>query len=277
MIRRRADDHFLLITQNDHAAFAGFLAEHIGNKQFESLGPDVIEAIGAHDAGWPLHDEHPTLNADGSTLHVFETPISLAVQIWSASAERAERLGLYGALLVSLHQLALSDIARQHQDFKVHERANSARDLFMLNKFQHAQIERQEMLRRKLGMRTDLPLHLGLAEPGATADEDRLRFHFRMLTLCDRISLQLCCGALLFPRIENVYARPGALPSTLGTYVGRRTWEIEPWPFDLERIEWQVPSRQIPVRLFQSLEEFQGAFEASAINVTNFEITSAEQ
>src|SRR4051812_14497577 len=112
MIRSSAENDFLLITQSDHAAFAGLLAQHIGNDQFESLQPEVIAAIGAHDAGWPLHDDHPTLNGAGLPLHVFESPMSLAAHIWSTSAERADILGPYAALLVSLHQLALSDIAR---------------------------------------------------------------------------------------------------------------------------------------------------------------------
>src|SRR4051812_34854041 len=178
MIRQRVGDEFLLITQNDHAIFSGFLAKHIGNEQFERLAPEVVSAISAHDAGWALHDDEPTLNGAGQPLHVFEMPMGLATKIWSASAQRAaERLGPYAALLVSLHQLALSDIARQHHAAKTRERAAPPRDLFNLNRFQHSQIERQEALRGELGMRTDIPLQLGLANPGAGAREDRLRFH----------------------------------------------------------------------------------------------------
>ena len=35
-----------------------------------------------------------------------------------------------------------------------------------MNKFQHREIERQEKLRRKLGLRTDVPLTLGVAKAG---------------------------------------------------------------------------------------------------------------
>src|SRR5436305_1471158 len=118
MIRHRVADDFLLISQNDHAAFSGFLAQHIGNETLAPLAPQVIAAVAAHDAGWPLHDDNPTLNQSGQPLHIFEIPMRLATRIWSASVERAMPLGPYAALLVSLHQLALSDIARQRHDAK---------------------------------------------------------------------------------------------------------------------------------------------------------------
>src|SRR5689334_14047915 len=101
MIRRRVGDHFLLFTQIDHAIFSEWLAQRVGNARFAALTPQVIAAIAAHDAGWALHDERPTLNSAGYPLHVFELPITLATRIWSASAQRASALGPYAALLVS--------------------------------------------------------------------------------------------------------------------------------------------------------------------------------
>src|SRR5258706_12924458 len=122
MIRHRVADDFLLISQNDHAAFSGFLAQHIGNEKFAPLTPQVIAAGTAHDGGWPLHDDNPTLNQSGQPLHVFEIPTSLPTPIWSASVQRATTLGPYAALLVSLHQLAPADIPRHRHDAKAHER-----------------------------------------------------------------------------------------------------------------------------------------------------------
>ena len=45
--------------------------------------------VSLHDCGWPLHDDRPTLNSQGQPLHVFETPVTLATQVWTASARRA--------------------------------------------------------------------------------------------------------------------------------------------------------------------------------------------
>jgi hypothetical protein len=278
MIRRRVADDFLLITQNDHAAFSGFLARHIGNEHFDALAPEVIAAIAAHDAGWPSQDDRPTLNAAGLPLHVFETPLVLAMEIWSASARLAEALGPYAALLVSLHQLALSDIARQRMDSRAHERGALGRDLFNLNKFQHAQIERQELLRRQLAMRTDLPLCLGLANRGVAADEDRLRFDFRMLTLCDRISLQVCCGELLFSCIEEIHARAQAAVWSIRTrYAGNDLLTMDPWPFDQDALAYQIPMRRVSGRQFETELEFRAAFDASKLESVDARITSEQR
>src|SRR5437016_2125182 len=238
MIRRPAGTDFLLIAQNDHAIFSGFLAGHIGNERFARPSSEATAAIAAHDGGWPLHDDNPTLNADGLPLHVFETSAPLATRVWSASVERAEALGPAAALLVSLHQLALSDFAIRQL------RSANPRDRFELNKFQHRQIERQEQLRRQLGLRTDRPLQFGLAAPGQDAAEDLLRFHFRLLVLCDRLSLELCCGKELFPEIEAIHAKPGQLPLSIHTRLSDdRSLAVDPWPFDAPSLRAEVPCR----------------------------------
>jgi hypothetical protein len=267
MIRRTAAKDFLLISQTDHAAFSGFLAKHIGNDQFSSVDAEVIAAIAHHDTGWPLHDDSPTLNAAGLPLHVFETPAPLAIRIWSASVDRAMDLGPYAALLVSLHQLALSDFVTMNRQ------SATPRDVFEMNKFQHRQIERQEALRKAIGMRTDVPLHLGLAAPGVDSAEDRLRFHFRLLTLCDRLSLELCCGTPLFPVIEGILPRPGGAAVTVQTnLMDDRVMRVDPWPFDGERLSAEVPCRRVPSMAFEAEEEFRAAFATAPIESVRFEL-----
>lgn len=267
MIRRIAGNDFLLITQTDHAAFSGFLARRIGNDLFSPVDAEVIAAIAHHDDGWPLHDESPTLNGAGLPLHVFETPAQLAIRIWSASVDRAMDLGPYAALLVSLHQLALSDFVTMNR------KDSTPRDVFEMNKFQHRQIERQENLRKALGMRTDVPLHLGLAAPRVNPPEDRLRFHFRILTLCDRLSLELCCGTPLFPLIEEIFPRAGGAAVSVRTNLedDRAMW-VDPWPFDAERLSAEVPCRRVPATTFATEEEFRAAFAATPVESVRFEL-----
>jgi hypothetical protein len=260
MIRRPAGNQFWLIRQDDHARLSGYLAERLGGNGFAPPSPreEVIAAIADHDAGWPLHDDRPTLNDHGLPLHVFETPIALLAKIWSASSERARAIGPYATLLVSLHQLALSDYAARN-------RTKTAADLFELNKFQHKQIELQESLRKELKLHTGLPLHLGLAADGANPAEDLLTFNFRLLTLCDRLSLQLCCGTLLFPEIEGVRPKPAAPPLTLSTrWVDDATVAVAPWPFDEAEIECEIPYRSVAVRPFESESAFRAAVKAAA-------------
>jgi hypothetical protein len=275
MIRRRADSDVLLITQVDHAVFAGYLAAHLGNDRFTAPPADMIAAAAAHDAGWPLHDDLPMLNAAGQTLHVFEIATPLATRIWSASAERAIPLGPRPALLVSLHQFALSDVASRRLDPKAHERATTQRDLFELNKFQHQQIERQETLRKQLGLRTDLPLHLGLAPRGRDEAEDLLRYHFRLLTLCDRLSLQLCCGSLLFPTIEEIPTSPSAPALEVHTrFIDGETLAVEPWPFNVQALSAPVPCRRLPATPFQTVEALRTAYAEAPTETLKFHVVS---
>src|SRR6476620_3113137 len=114
MIRRRVGDEYWLFTQQDHAMLSGELARHFGGIElFAKPEPysQAIEGISLHDCGWPLHDDAPTLNAKGEPLDVFETPPLLGLKVWSAGADRAAARDPYAGMLVSLHALALSNIA----------------------------------------------------------------------------------------------------------------------------------------------------------------------
>jgi hypothetical protein len=273
MIRHRLGDEFLLITQHDHARLSGYLATHIGNTLFAPPIPyqEVIDGIGLHDCGWPLHDQRPTLNAQGQPLHVLESPMSVAIPVWSESVRLASQHNAYSGLLVSLHVLALSSLAEK-RDQSPHERHRDARELFDLNKFQHNQIEHQQQLRAAVGLRTDIPLRLGLSPPGTGAREDLLLFGYHLLKAMDRTSLDVCSGEDLFQTIEEVYSRPGAKPLTLR--VGHpRHFELtlDPWPFDQPVLTYDIPCRRLPAQRYESEAEFHRFFNAvtpDAVQVT---------
>jgi hypothetical protein len=162
MIRRDVGNEYFLIAQNDHAILAGQLAEHFGNHRFSQPEPreSVLTGVRMHDAGWPLHDDEPTLNKQHRPLDVFEVPRSIGLKVWAASADRAAAVDPYAGLLVSLHSLALSIFATSQSAPGRHEPfdASQLSERFEVNKFQHREVERQELLRRQLGLRTDLPL-----------------------------------------------------------------------------------------------------------------------
>lgn len=268
MIRRNAGDDFLLITQTDHAALAGELAARFGNGLFARPLPrqQVLNAIRMHDDGWPLHDDEPTLNSKGFPTDLLEMSKAVDLQVWAASAERAQAVDPYAGLLVSLHSLSLSihtsaaPVAKDKQfdPVRLHEQ-------FDINKFQHREIERQAQLRQQLGMDTGLPLKHGLAEPHASKDEDRVLFDFRLLQAMDLISLNLCCSHFPQDHTNDVLEEPGGHAVVLKI---RRYSETEltvtPWPFDVERIEVKVPGRRVPARRYESVEEFRTVYQAAA-------------
>jgi hypothetical protein len=261
MIRREAPDHFLLITQHDHALFAGQLARRLGNPTFAAPSPYEIttEAIAHHDAGWPLHDDNPTLNKDNLPLHVFEVSAPLATQVWSASVARAMNLGDYQGLLVSLHVLGLSAFGLAHL------KDGSRPDVFEINKFQHRQVEIQDDLRKRLHLRTDIPLHLGLAKPGTSPADDQLLHNFRLLTAMDRVSLSLCTGELLFPKIDDLPPHPGQAPLPITLEMpDPATMTLDPWPFDQSELTFEIPARRVQKEPFPTVAAFQSTYRTTA-------------
>ena len=249
MIRRRDGNDFLLITQVSHARLSGQLAARVGNDRFAPLGPAVVRAIGLHDDGWHLHDDAPTVNPQGQPAHTFETPLNLALKMWTDSTDRAAAADPYAGLLVSLHGLGLSLHALKQEPGQ--PARHGTHEVFEVNKFQHRQVEVQETLRRRLGMRTDLPLRFGLAEPGRSPEEDALLFNFRMLQLLDRLSLDLCFGELRFKSVETIYPRPGQAAATLAVEKAPDgNYAVTPWPFDEPAITIPLPAKRIRARAY---------------------------
>lgn len=268
MIRHTYGNDFLLIAQDDHARAAGRIAEQIGNDRFAGPTPrgPALRGVALHDCGWPLHDDAPTLNPQGLPLHVLEVSMGVATHVWGESARRAAATEEpYAALLVSLHALYLSGVAKRH-DATPHERYQNRHELFLLNQFQQYQIEHQESLRRQLGLRTDIPLRLGLADRGIDAREDLLSFNYAWLQSSDAISLDACCSDDLFPKLKGVMPRPGAAPVDLRmSHPGRGQIALDPWPFGVDAIDLEVPCRRVPGRTHASEEAFHATYAGAPV------------
>ncbi|MEM6315738.1 MAG: DUF3891 family protein, partial [Planctomycetota bacterium] len=176
MIRRRVGDEYRLIPQHEHALLSGKLAAALR----DPLPADAVTGIGHHDAGWPLHDDRPTLSRAGLPLDVFETPMPLGLEIWLASAERAAAEAPHAGLLVSLHSLSLAghalspDLPRRTQ--------------FDWLAFTTRIAELQMQWRQALGMRIDRPTSHGLAHGWSDDRERALHVHFRWLQALDKLS-----------------------------------------------------------------------------------------
>jgi Protein of unknown function (DUF3891) len=266
MIRHRIGNEFLLIAQNDHAVFSGALAAHLGNQWFAPPSPflPTVQGIALHDSGWPLHDDAPTLDEQGLPLHVLHTPIDIATTVFNASVDRAIAAHPWSGLLVSQHVLRLSSLP--HRGNGEDGKPADAHVVFAINKFQHRQIEIQESLRARLGMRTDLPLTLGLARPGTDEDEDEFLVAAGWMRAMDTISLQLCCDRQMFDSIDQIFPRPGSPPVTLSINMPEPSvLAVDPWPFDVGEIQTQMPCRRVSAEPFASLDAFREAYAAAAI------------
>ena len=277
VIRREADDSFLLITQHDHALIAGELAERFGNDAFARPEPrePALRGVRLHDSGWPLHDDEPTINPEGKPLDVFETTREIALRVWTASVERAAAADRYAGLLVSLHVLSLSVFASSQTSFD-HEKFDLSEpaEQFAVSKFQHRELERQEFLRTQLGLRTDKPTHQKHPHEVRQKTEDQLTFNFRMLQAMDFLSLAACCTKPPADQTQDVMPRPGAKPIKLA--VARRGDDVvtvDPWPFDQAQVELKIPVCRIPARRYASNDELRATVRSGGSEVLTCVVT----
>jgi hypothetical protein len=99
-------DRLVLVTQPDHAAFAGALAEHWGNDQFAVPAPReaLICAAAHHDDGWLELDGRPTYNArERRPAHFTELALTETVGPYGRGVESVYARDPHAGVLVSMH------------------------------------------------------------------------------------------------------------------------------------------------------------------------------
>jgi len=272
-------DEFWLITQPDHARLAAELLGHFGNGAFSNayVNDDLRGATALHDDGWAAHDAAPTVNSIGSPLDVFEPSPDVVLPLWRASASAAQEHSAAAGLLVSCHVLTLSAYLASREQ-TTHISADPAVMLtrFALNKFQHYEFERQETLRRILGLRTDWPTTLGLAENCPDPAEQLLTARFRLLQAMDLLSLALCCTKPPGDRTGPLHSTPAAPATSIQFHLqSQRTIALGPWPFAEKRLELSVPYRAVPARRYADDADLRAVYDAAPQRPLRVSVVSA--
>ncbi len=220
--QRRRRDGYWLITQPDHAQLAGDLAARFTAADFPQLGPEVIRAIGLHDAGWGMFGAEgagapPPLDAAGKPLSFFEIQPCDFLRAWAASIDRGEQCAPIGGLIVSRHFCWLGR-------YRLEARTDSPEVVTMIEDF----LERESVRQRRLRA---LDQH----------SEDQLQRLTSTLQFCDLLSLYLCSGArpaAEFPQ-KDLAPRPIRLRWRDGACV------LDPSPFT-EGVSVGVTARRYP-------------------------------
>ena len=110
MIVRHADGRLLCITQPDHAALAGSLAEAwvadgVPNRPTRER---LLEATRRHDVGWTAEDEAPRFDAGTHGPHAFITaPLDVRQAAFFRGVEALASGDAYVAALVAQHGLTV--------------------------------------------------------------------------------------------------------------------------------------------------------------------------
>lgn len=105
LVTRRAD-RLVLVTQPDHAAFAGWLAQHWGNDRFMVPAPReaLVCAATHHDDGWLELDDRPTYNPDARRpAHFTELPLTESSGPYARGVESVYARDPHAGALVSMH------------------------------------------------------------------------------------------------------------------------------------------------------------------------------
>jgi Protein of unknown function (DUF3891) len=110
LISRREPGQLCVVTQPDHAAVAGALAQHWGNPEFApgSRQQSLIAAATRHDDGWATIDGAPAiLEAEGRPAHFLELDLADTVAPYGAGVDRLYADDVYAGILTSRHWAGL--------------------------------------------------------------------------------------------------------------------------------------------------------------------------
>lgn len=233
MIIREQEDHFIMIEQHEHARLSGAIAKHLKSDYFvrkDSRG-DVIFAIFEHDRGWIRLDASPIWNElEKAPFYFVNYPYAVKLKMYQVGIEEVERVNPYAGYLVSYHFSSFPDI-------------KNGTDLFSITFMQEEQ-QRQNRLRLKLNLTSEM----------------EIKQHYRLLGLCDDLSLYVCLNEPgVHKEEEHPWFREGLgkliLPSggdeSIQAYWrDERTIDVQPFPFS-DSFEAELSYRRVAKKHIQ--------------------------
>lgn len=263
MIRRNHSDCFLLIPQNDHAALSGLIATTWGNDDWPSPVPlkEVLLAIHFHDAGWPMHDEKPTINSDGVPTTFYEMEPRLDLRLWCSSiAGATAQGGPMAGLIVSWHFASLADSLPVNPEDEETQNA--------LTDFRNTQYARRREFCRELSLSSSL----AEIPPIPEKDDDRMVvYNYCILRVCDWISLVLCDNELpSFIRNSPPDLDPDGRHQLRTHWIEPAQLGVAPWPFKVDRLSLSVQGRLVAKKKYEDNGELQKAYEEAEVETLPF-------
>jgi len=291
MITREVDDRYWVAAQQDHAAAAGFLAEHWGNETFsaperflpspkhgEQFRTELLRAVAGHEDGW--REEETTVETkDASGLPLDFTKISLeeSLERWRTCVSYFAEDQPFAALLISLHAywlLAHScnpmlESAFQHPVLQPSRRsalpALDAERKAACNFIQERKLEQSHLLER---LRRD-SVRSNWITP-QTLDPT-----VRLIQVVDSISLRLCFGGNPSATMVDVPRRGwfdrGRVDSSVD---GDGRIAVAPYPFDEDPLKVPLKLREINSTGTRGQEEGI-AWQEISPEVMTFEFTAS--
>jgi hypothetical protein len=197
MIVRERSDSYVLIKQHEHGLISGEFARHWGEK-FLPLEP-TLYAIANHDTGWQTLDASVRWNEQTGKPYSFANyPIKPKLRAYKNGLDFLETREPYAACLCSMHYASLAGDSEDEA------------------RFRESEAGRQRKIKSAIDRK----------------EADNLRYNFRLLQLCDDLSLFVCLNEP--GRNEHPWYQDGF--SFEGTKFGpvwedRHTLWLDPNPF----------------------------------------------
>jgi hypothetical protein len=251
------DGRLLVVLQIDHSRVAGLTVAHWGNDEFAEPTPfaSTVVAAGGHDSAWWDWEIKPFLKTTGEVIDYYRSNEVLG-EVWHEFTtkwiERLTKVDIYAGFLVSMHHQGLLT-----GGFGTLPHMPDRSTEPFVAEFIASETARREALLAK--MRTDVSL-----VPFVT---DLLVMHnYKLVQMGDQFG-QLLCNRHPFDSdrrktgpsltLSAVPTRPGSPDVQLSIEpVDSTTATVTPWPFDSERVEFQIPARVLSRSRYEDHDAF---------------------
>lgn len=229
MIVRETDSCFVMTTQHDHAVFAGEIANGFKESLFidDALSKEVVLAVEQHDRGWIRLDDTPIWNdRTRAPFSFMDYPLLPKLVLYRLGLDEVEEMSAYAALLCSLH----------YSSFKLLRQSTVTDSV----EFIRYETERQKRIR------------VHIHHP----NESIILRHFKLLQLCDEISLFVCMNE---PGVAKEHGHPWyreGFETTLNDqkiiarWTGETEINIDPFLFKHE-MNVAIQSKHVPKDLIR--------------------------
>jgi hypothetical protein len=286
MLVTRRDGQLELITQPDHAAVAGALAEHWGNAEFST--PAAAEALLCaaihHDDGWLELDTRPAYNATARRpAHFTEVPLTDSVGPYGRGVESVYARDPLAGALCSMHWSGFSTSRWGAGG------ANAAQDPLALEVVASQEVRWMPALRQAWGNR------------GRRSEFDAHTWHaYEVLQAVDLLSLGLGLIDTDAPADGGETVPVAATLRTLDQQRGPRTVasvplaaggdvatlilvsrspgcvELNPYPLAATPLAIEIPLRRLADRAYKSAEEAATAYHEAPPQTRRVTVLAAE-
>lgn len=283
MLVTRRGERLALVTQYDHGALAGALAERWGNERFRPpaprLRPALIAAATHHDDGWRELDDLPAHNPEaGRPAHFLELPLERTAPPYGRGVDSVYARDPLTGALVAMHWTGLYSgrwglqsaagplphpLAREVVEREERRRAETLREVWGFegprSRFEADAWHAYEVL-QALDVAS---LALSLLDPDAPSEAEPLSI---MATLA---AVEQPPGPRLLPAVPTA---PLGEHLTLTLAVPEPgTATLEPWPFGEDDFAVELRARSLPAVAMDEAEAA-AAFRAAPVEAIRWRL-----